>query len=119
MANTLILDDLDVSSRLSSYSVFYDVSDTTVIKTLDNVEHPIIENPRPIVRFSLIPGTEKQDAALFNQLKKVVFSASFSVHGTVVTKEMRVTSNLEATFLLVSVDGNRRYSSGTIELRGL
>lgn len=43
------------------------------------------------------------------------FKASYTK--TDVVKTMRVTSNLDAAFALVSVDGKRRYKGGAVQLR--
>lgn len=116
---TLTIDGLDLSGRVSSYSVTRDVSYNKVITTLDNVEHPYPGAVRPIINFSLLPGTDEQDAELYELLEKLIYSVTYTEKGVDVTRKMRLTSSLESVFLLRSVDGNRRYKNGAIQLRGV
>ena len=116
---TLKLDELNLKNRLSTYSATLEVTYRKVITTLDETEHPYPGTIRPIVSFSLIPGTDEEDAELYGVLKKLVLNAAFTLEGADVIKEMRLVSNLESTFLLTSVDGKRRYKGGTIQLRGV
>lgn len=116
---TLTIDGLALSSRLSTYSVTKEVTYRKIITTLDETEHPYPGKVRPIVNFSLIPGTEEEDEALYEVLEKLVFNVTYTEKGKDVTSQMRLVSNLESVFLLKSVDGKRRYRQGTIQLRGL
>lgn len=116
---TLTIDGLALSSRLSTYSVTQEVTYRKIITTLDETEHPYPGKVRPIINFSLIPGTDEEDAALYEVLEKLVFNVTYTEKGEDVTSQMRLVSNLESVFLLKSVDDKRRYRQGTIQLRGL
>ena len=116
---TLIIENLDLHMRLSTFSFTNEVTYRNVITTLDETEHPYPGKIRPIINFSLIPGTEEEDAELYNVLKKLIFNVTYSENGTDVTKKMRLVSNIESKFLLKSVDGKRRYRNGVIQLRGV
>lgn len=116
---TLTIDGLALSSRLSTYSVTKEVTYRKIITTLDETEHPYPGKVRPIVNFSLIPGTDEEDAVLYEVLEKLVFNVTYTEKGEDATRPMRLVSNLESVFLLKSVDGKRRYRQGTIQLRGL
>lgn len=116
---TLKIEGLDISDRLSTYSVMDEVTYKQVITTLDEVEHPYPGKIRQIITFSLIPGTAVEDLELYNKLKKLIVSTEFTQLDEVRTRQMRLVSNLESTFLLLSVDGKRRYKGGQITLRGL
>ena len=61
---TLIVNGLDLSSKLSTYSVTEEVTYRKVITTLDDVEHPYPGAKRTTIIFSLFPLTddEIQDA---------------------------------------------------------
>ena len=116
---TLIIDGISLSSRLSTYSVTQEVTYRKIITTLDETEHPYPGKIRPIINFSLIPGTDEDDAILYETLEKLIFNVVYTEKGEDVTRKMRLVSNLESVFLLKSVDGKRRYKQGTIQLRGL
>lgn len=116
---TLTINGLDLSNRLSTYSVTHEITYRKVITTLDNVEHPYPGASKPIVNFTLLPVTEEEDTALYNILSNYIVEVTFSDKGVETTKQMRVVSNLESVFLLKSVDGKRRYKNGAIQLRSL
>lgn len=116
---TLTINGVDLSTRLSSYSVTREVSYRKVIKTLDDVEHAYPGEVRPEVRFSLFPGTDEEDSELYEMLENMILTVTFTQKGVDVTRRMRLISNLESTFLLKSVDGKRRYRGGIITLRGM
>lgn len=116
---TLTIDGLDLSERVSTYSVTREVTYNKVVTTLDNVEHPYPGVIRPVVNFSLLPGTDNQDAELYDVLENLMYSVTYTEKGADVTRKMRLVSDLESAFLLKSVDGKRRYKNGTIQLRGL
>lgn len=116
---TLIINGLALFSRLSTYSVTQEVTYRKIITTLDETEHPYPRKIRPIINFSLIPGTDEDDEILYNTLKNLIFNVTYTENGADVTRKMRLVSNLESVFLLKSIDGKRRYRQGTIQLRGL
>lgn len=116
---TLTIDGVDLSERVSSYSVTREVTYSNVITTLDHVEHPYPGAIRPIINFSLLPATDEQDAELYDLLEKLIYSVTYTEKGVDVTRKMRLVSSLESVFLLKSVDGKRRYKNGAIQLRGL
>lgn len=116
---TLTIDGIALSSRLSTYSVTQEVTYRKIITTLDETEHPYPGKIRPIINFSLIPGTDEEDTTLYEVLENLIFNVTYTEKGEDVTRQMRLVSNLESVFLLKSVDGKRRYRQGTIQLRGL
>ncbi len=116
---TLQIGTLDVHDKVSTYNVRREVSYSKVITTMDDTEHAARSKDRYIVETSFFPMTEAESNAYYNALKNdtvsVTFTDPYSEADTV--KTMRVTSDLEAAFALVSVDGNRRYKGGAIQLR--
>lgn len=115
----LKLGTLDVHEKVSTYNVRREVSYSKVITTMDDTEHAARSKDRSIVETSFFPMTEAESTAYYNALMgdtvSVTFTDPYSGAGTV--KTMRVTSDLEAAFALVSVDGNRRYKGGAVQLR--
>ena len=113
------LGTLDVHEKVSNYSVQRDVSYGKIIVTMDDVEHAARGKDRYVVTFSLFPMTEDEATAYCNALSASTVEVTFSdpYTKTNVVKTMRVTSNLDAAFALVSVDGKRRYKGGEIQLR--
>lgn len=116
---TLKLGALDVHDRLSTYSVQREVSYSKIIVTMDDEEHAARSKDRYVVSFSLFPMTEDEATAYCNALRSSTVEVTFSdpYTKTDVVKTMRVTSNLDAAFALVSVDGKRRYKGGEIQVR--
>lgn len=115
----LTIDGLSLNDRLSTYSLIHEVSYKRVIETLDGVEHPYKGKIRPTINFTLLPSTENEDQELYDVISKMIFNVTYMDKGNEKTRKMRVTSNLEEAFLLMSVDGKRRYKGGNIQLRGL
>ena len=106
-------------NKLSTYSVQREITYDKVITTMDGVEHASRNKDRYIVSFSFFPMTESEAteycAALSGSTVSVTFTDPYT--GTDIVKTMRATSNLDAAFALVSVDGKRRYKGGTIQMR--
>lgn len=116
---TLKLGALDVHEKVSTYSVRREVSYGKIIVTMDDVEHAVRSKDRYVVTFSLFPMTEDESTEYCNALRSSTVEVTFSdpYTKTGVVKTMRVTSNLDAAFALLSVDGKRRYNGGEIQLR--
>ena len=106
-------------NKLSTYSVQREITYDKVITTMDGVEHASRNKDRYMISFSFFPMTESEAteycAALSGSTVSVTFTDPYTGNDTV--KTMRVTSNLDAAFALVSVDGKRRYNGGTIQMR--
>ena len=120
---TLIIGGRDFAPRLASYDVRKEISYSDVILTMDQVEHIGRQYTRYVITFSMFPYSDATANADYAALKyspilQVTFSdASFSEGYA--TKQMRVDSDLNSVFGLVSVDGNRYYKGGEIVLRAL
>lgn len=121
MELTLTVNGLDLHKVLSTYSVAQEVSYPEVITTLDNVEHPYFGKRRTIITFSLLPMTDAESSNLYDALADLIFNTTYQNPHTnaVETKRVRLMSDLEASFALLSIDGKRRYKGGTIQLREL
>lgn len=115
----LKLGTLDVHEKVSTYNVRREVSYSKVITTMDDTEHAARSKDRYIVETSFFPMTETESSEYYNSLMGDTMSVTFTdpYSGADTVKTMRVTSDLEAAFALVSVDGNRRYKGGAIQLR--
>ena len=118
---TLIVNGLNLSSKLSTYSVTEEVTYRKVITTLDDVEHPYPGAKRTTITFSLLPMTDEESTALYNKLGALVFDATYTnqYKGVDETNRVRLITNLESSFALKSIDGKRRYKGGEIQLRRL
>lgn len=118
---TLIVNGLNLSSKLSTYSVTEEVTYRKVITTLDDVEHPYPGAKRTTITFSLFPMTDEESTELYNKLGALVFDATYTNQYKSVdeTNRVRLITNLESSFALKSVDGKRRYKGGEIQLRRL
>ena len=117
---TLSIAGVDFSARVATYKVTKEVTYKKVITTLDDVEHPYPGKFRDIISVGFYPMTEAEATALYealNTFSVTVIYTDPNKSGTTSTKTRRVTSNIEQTFALKSVDGKRRYKGGEIELR--
>ena len=106
-------------NKLSTYSVQREITYDKVITTMDGVEHASRNKDRYIVSFSFFPMTEIEATEYCSALSGSTVSVTFTdpYTGNDTLKTMRATSNLDAAFALVSVDGKRRYKGGTIQMR--
>lgn len=122
MEVTLIANGMDLSGKLSTYNVTREITYKKVVTTMNNVEHPYPGTSKDVVTFSLLPMTDEEGAEVYNALSSLMFNATFTAQyagGVNITKRVRITSNIESEFLLMSVDGKRRYRGGEIQLREL
>jgi hypothetical protein len=116
---TLIVNGLDISKKLATYSVDKEVRYRKVITTLDDTEHPVSGSKRTVLQFTLLPMTDEESGELEAALEAMVFESTFTVNGVDRTEDFRLDSDLQNLFLLKSVDGKRRYRGGKIILRGV
>ena len=110
---------LDMHKKVSTYSVQREITYDKVVTTMDGVEHASRNKDRYIVSFSFFPMTESEATEYCSALSGSTVSVTFTdpYTGTDTVKTMRATSNIDAAFALVSVDGKRRYKGGTIQMR--
>lgn len=116
---TWIINGLDLSAKLSTFSVDKEIKYQQIITTMDGAEHPVGGTARTVLRFSLFPMTEEESKTLERALRDMTFDATYPENDTVKTETFRLDSSIENLFLLKSVDGKRRYRGGEIVLRGL
>ena len=116
---TLKIGDLDLSSHLSTYSVNWEVTYQKVITTLDNVEHAFATPKRATVNFSLLPLDDDLASSVYDALAEQTQIVTFTdpYNKTNLVRKMRLTSNLEATFIVKSVNGKRYYKGGELQMR--
>ena len=118
---TLVANGLDLSEKLSTYSVNKKVSYSDVLSALDGTEYPFPAATKTEITFSLLPMDEDETAVLYNALSTLIFSATYTDQhaGIDHTSNVRVISDIDSVFLLKSVDGKRRYKGSPITLRVL
>jgi len=112
---------LDLHTLLSTYNVTKEVTYAGIITTLDGKEHARGKRQRTIISFSLLPLTEAQGMEIYNALLDTTFSVTFTDPYSTATQTatFRVADDLDSTFALTSVDGKRRYTGKTIQLRAV
>ena len=115
------VNELDLHTLLSTYNVTKEVTYAGVITTLDGKEHARGKRQRTIISFSLLPKTEEQGTELYNALLDPTFPVTFTDPNSTATQTgtFRVVNDLDSTFALMSVDGKRRYTGKTIQLRAV
>lgn len=116
---TFSLNGSDWSAKLSTYEVKQEITYRKVITTLDDVEHAYPGAIRTILAVSFWPLSDEQTSELFSDLESLILSVTYTnPHKNMdETKQMRLVSSLNSVFGLRSVDGNRYYKGGTVELR--
>lgn len=120
MGITLTINNVDFSDRVLTYTVRKEITYGKTYTSVSGKEFVRRKRIRPIVSFTLMPHDDAQALADYNVLKANVLTATFTdpdVSGTVLTKEVRLMTNLEHVFLLDSINGKRYYRGGTIQLR--
>lgn len=115
---TLSINGVDLSGKLSTYSVKYEKEEYLNVTTMDGTEH-VRYRLRPTLTVSFIPMTDADAASLFSMLRQtsVVVTYTDPYQNGVRTASMTATGDFEAAFGLRSIDGNRYYKGGTITLR--
>lgn len=118
---TFTVNGLDLHSRLSTYKVTEENTYRKVITALDDTEYPYPRTSKTILTFSLLPMTDEESKTVYTALTDFVFFVTYTNPHTDrdETRKVRVTSDIESTFALLSVDGKRRYKGSTVQLREL
>lgn len=117
---TLTFNNRDFSARVSTYEVNKLVEQVKLITTMDGVEHAV-QRTRDVVTFSLFPYNDTTATADYNALKALQATGRYTDPntGSVSERTLRVVSDINSTFGLKSVDGNRYYKGGKITLRAV
>lgn len=118
---TLKLDGYDLSAMLSTYKTWQEITYPRTVTTLDNVEHPAPGVIRTMLEFSLLPITDVTATEIYNKLSQFLISVEYTnmAKGVDEIRMLCVMSNIEAEFMLKSIDGNRYYRGGTVQMRQL
>lgn len=111
---------LDLSARVASYKVYREVSSAKTLTTMDSTEHTFGTTSRVVLEVSFWPMTEAESTALYDACRGIVsiqYTDPYSVGDS--NMAFKLSTNLESTFALVSVDGMRRYKGGTLTFRAV
>lgn len=114
---TLTFNNYNFSPLLSTYKCYHSSETTKSMIAIDGTEY-VASNERPVVEFSLVPLSDAKAQEVYQALSAIVANTSYTdPYRGDSTGVMRVSSNLNATFGLRSIDGNRYYKGGVIVLR--
>lgn len=118
---TFKINGTDYSRKLSTYHVYKEISTKYLLTTLNDEEIPGPASFRYIVEVSFWPMTDAESAAFFNDLNGIIAEIDFTDpdRNKDITKKMRLTTDIEKTFGLRSIDGNRYYKGGVLQFRGV
>lgn len=119
---TLTIGGHDFHSVLSTYAVSYAIDHGKVVTALDGTEYAGTLTARPIVTFSVFPVTDAEAKTLYEALTStgpIECTYSDKATNTDRTAQMRLASDINFFYALLSPDGNVRYKSGEITLRGV
>lgn len=114
----LTFNGFNFSPYLSTYKVTHEVEVSDSVTTMDGTEH-FATRKRPTITFKLIPVSDATAASMYSALSAIIGEATYTdpYLGNATIASMRVTSKIEQTFGLRSIDGNRYYKGGAITLR--
>lgn len=115
---TFLVNDVDLSGYLSTYTVNIEREAHETITTMDGTEH-VTEFRRPTITFSFRPLTDLESSLVYSCLSSgripvTYTNPSFNADAS---DTFRVTTPLQSMFGLRSIDGNRYYKGGQITLR--
>lgn len=118
---TLTFNSYNLKPLLSAYAVNYETATRKTVTALGGTEYSGKSTSRPVITFRLLPLTDAQSKAVYDALKIMVASCSYTDPATNAsrTAQFRVVSNLDYAFALRSVDSNRYYKGAEITLRGV
>ena len=117
---TFTINNVDFSTKLSTYSVSYEYEYPNVVQTIDGTEHYGKVNKRPSITFSFWPLTDTESAALYSALSGTnTVTYTDPNAGATRTATMRFTGNVSARFGLKSGTGDNYYRGGEMVLRQL
>ena len=116
---TLTLNGRDFSSRVSTYNLKKERIVGPVVTTLDDVEHAPRLKDRDVITFTLFPATPAVAALDYSALSSGQFVGTYTDPNgnTTKTRTLRVDSDLNAAYGIVSPDGNVYYKRAPIVLR--
>ncbi len=116
---TLIVNGVNLTSRLASMTVSKEVTYKSVVTTRDGIEKPMNQFIRTVIDFTLLPSTPAQLTNYFNAMRGTGITVKYydPYKGQDQTKVFRLVGSLEELFLLDAVDGHRYYSGKPIQLR--
>ncbi len=117
---TWIVNGLDLSKKISTYLVRKVPAVDEVLTSINGTEHSFYGETQTEIVVSFLPMTEDEATAAYNAMWNGKFTVSYTdtyEGGITVTKKFRNIGNLEATFLLKSTDGRRRYSGAPVQVR--
>lgn len=120
---TLTINGRDFSSRLIEYGVEQEVTYPDMITTLDGTEHYGKPNKRDIINFRLLMFDDNQAQKDYDILTAstllVTYTNPQAQNQLKFERQMKVTSNLLATFGIRSWNGLRYYKGDIITLRAV
>lgn len=120
---TLTINGRDFSSRLIEYGVEQEVTYPDMITTLDGTEHYGKPNKRDIINFRLLMFDDNQAQEDYDILTAstllVTYTNPQAQNQLKFERQMKVTSNLLATFGIRSWNGLRYYKGDIITLRAV
>lgn len=118
---TLEINGRVFSNRLSTYDVEQELSYSNEVTTIDGTEHFDNAKYRDIISFSLFPYDDETATKDFEALRKQPLSVvyTFPAENCDKTAKMRLSSNLNSSFGLKSVNGLRYYKGNEIVLRAI
>ena len=116
MTIELTINGVVFSRKLSTYRITQEVTYDKILTTVSGKEIAIGKKVRDVLTFSLLPLTEGEATSYYETLTSDNLEVVYTNVGAS-RAVMRLASNLDAVFLLDSVDGRRRYRGGEIVLR--
>ena len=117
---TWTVNGLDLSDKISTYLVRKVPDAGEVLKSIGGTEYAFPGETQTEIEVTFFPMTDEEATAAYDAMREGKFIVSYTdpyEGGIIATRKFRNTGNLEAAFLLKSMDGKRRYSGAPVQVR--
>ena len=109
---TFKISNKDYSDKLSTFKCLQSPSNVKIITTLDGTDKQFIGKLKSKITVSFLPLTKAQLFELYELVKEYSFLVTYTnpyIEDDVIQK-MRIDGDINSSFALVSIDGNKYYT---------
>ena len=109
---TFKISNKDYSDKLSTFKCLQSPSNVKIITTLDGTDKQFIGKLKSEITVSFLPLTKAQLFELYELVKEYSFLVTYTnpyIEDDVIQK-MRIDGDINSSFALMSIDGNKYYT---------
>lgn len=109
---TFKISNKDYSDKLSTFKCLQSPSNVKIITTLDGTDKQFIGKLKSEITVSFLPFTKAQLFELYELVKEYSFLVTYTNPYTEddVIQKMRIDGDINSSFALASIDGNKYYT---------